>query len=85
MGKYRFSDKEREEIRLCREHVQTSKADRRLEAIQLRAEGKRNKEISAKTGFHVQYITTLVSRYKSAGIESVLGKRYPQKNRNAAE
>ena len=53
------------------------KAEKRLKALELRAEGKRNKEISNMTGFHVQYITILVSRYKTQGLESIAENHYP--------
>ena len=82
MKKYRFSEEEKEEIRLCREKVQDKKADRRLRALEMRAEGKRNKEIREETGFHVQYITKLVSRYKADGIKRITESRYPRTRRN---
>ena len=48
----------------------------------MRAEGKRNKEISEKTGFHIQYITMLVTRYKTNGINSIVGNHYKGNRRN---
>ena len=48
----------------------------------MRAEGKRNKEISEKTGFHTQYITVLVSRYKTKGIASIVENHYRGNRRN---
>ncbi len=49
---------------------------------EMRAEGKRNKEISEKTGFHTQYITVLVSRYKTKGIASIVENHYRGNRRN---
>ena len=48
----------------------------------MRAEGKRNKEISEKTGFHMQYITVLVSRYKANGLASITESHYHGNHRN---
>ena len=50
--------------------------------MQLRAEGKRNKEISEKTGFHIQHITVLVSRYKKEGIKGIIANNYRGNRRN---
>ena len=57
----------KQEIREYRENNRDKRIEKRLEALEMRAEGKRNKEISEKTGFHTQYITVLVSRYKTKG------------------
>ena len=81
MKKYIFSEEEKQEIRICRERIPDRKAERRLQALELRAEGKRNKEISDITGFHVQYITILVSRYKTQGLESITENHYPGSRR----
>ena len=48
----------------------------------MRAEGKQNKEISEKTGFHTQYITVLVSRYKANGLASITESHYHGNHRN---
>ena len=65
--KYTFTEEEKQEIREYRENNRDKRIEKRLEALEMRAEGKRNKEISEKTGFHTQYITVLVSRYKTKG------------------
>jgi hypothetical protein len=71
---YKFTDEEREEIRICKGRCASRKALKRLEALEMRAEGQRNKFISEKTGFHTQYITVLVSRYKNRGLESIISE-----------
>ena len=70
--KYTFTEEEKQEIREYRENNRDKRIEKRLEALEMRAEGKRNKEISEKTGFHTQYITVLVSRYKTKGEEQIL-------------
>ena len=82
MKKYTFSDEEKQEIKKAREKNWDKNVEKRLEALALRAEGKRNKEISEKTGFHTQYITVLVSRYKSNGLSSITENHYHGNRRN---
>jgi transposase len=82
MKKYTFSDEEKQEIKKAREKNRDKNVEKRLEALALRAEGKRNKEISEKTGFHTQYITVLVSRYKSNGLLSITENHYHGNRRN---
>ena len=82
MKKYSFTSEEAQEIRAAREKNRDKNVDRRLAALEMRAEGKRNKEISEKTGFHTQYITVLVSRYKSGGLASITENHYHGNRRN---
>ena len=67
MKKYTFSEEEKQEIKAARVKNRDKNVEKRLVALEMRAEGKRNKEISEKTGFHIQHITELVSKYKSKG------------------
>jgi transposase len=69
--KYTFTSEEKQEIKAAREKNRDKNVEKRLEVLELRAEGLRNKEISEKTGFHTQYITVLVSRYKANGLSSI--------------
>ena len=82
MKKYTFSDEEKQEIKKAREKNRDQNVEKRLEELALREEGKRNKEISEKTGFHTQYITVLVSRYKSNGLLSITENHYHGNRRN---
>lgn len=70
-GKVLLSSEEAEEIRAAREKNRDKNIDKRLVALEMRAEGKHNKEISEMTGFHTQYITVLVSRNKSSGLDDL--------------
>lgn len=82
MKKYTFTREEIQEIREARVKNRDKRVEKRLEALEMRAEGKRNKEISEKTGFHIQYITVLVSRYKADGIASITENHYRGNHRN---
>lgn len=79
---YVFTDDQLEEIKKARKENRDKRIEKRLEALQLRAEGKKNKEISDKTGFHIQYITVLVSRYKKEGINGIIANNYRGNHRN---
>ena len=80
--KYTFTEVEKQEIREYRDNNRDKRIEKRLEALEMRAEGKKNKEISEKTGFHTQYITVLVSRYKAKGIASIVENHYHGNRRN---
>ncbi len=79
---YTFTNEEAQEIRTAREKNRDKNVDKRLAVLEMGAEGKRNKEISEKTGFHTQYITVLVSRYKSGGLVSITENHYHGNRRN---
>ena len=82
MKKYTFTSEEKQEIKAAREKNRDKNVEKRLEVLELRAEGLRNKEISEKTGFHTQYITVLVSRYKANGLSSITENHYHGNRRN---
>ena len=82
MKKYAFTHEEKQEIKAAREKNRDKNVEKRLEALEMRAEGHRNKEISEKTGFHTQYITVLVSRYKNNGLASITENHYHGNRRN---
>ena len=82
MKKYTFSEEEKQEIKAARVKNRDKNVEKRLVALEMRAEGKRNKEISEKTGFHIQHITELVSKYKSKGLSSITDNHYHGNRRN---
>ena len=55
MEKYTFTEEEKQELQKAREKNRDKKIEKRLEALVLETEGKKNKEISEKTGFHISY------------------------------
>ncbi len=82
MKRYTFTDEEKVEIKAAREKNRNIHIEKRLEVLEMRAEGKQNKEISEKTGFHTQYITVLVSQYKKHGLGSITENHYHGNRRN---
>jgi len=57
----------REEMKKSRE----TNAYRRMEAVALRGEGKKNKEIGSLTGFHPDWVSKLVSRFRCGGLQAL--------------
>lgn len=87
MKKHEFTIVHKKEIKrllakLNKRGVKDAKAYRRLLALHMRAMGKGNKEISEIVGFSVQYITELVSKYMSEGMDAVLTDRRTTNHRN---
>ena len=59
MKRYTFTLEETQEIKAARKKNRDKNVEKRLAELEMRAEGKQNKEIREKTGFHTQYINKL--------------------------
>ena len=70
MKRYTFTLEETQEIKAARKKNRDKNVEKRLAALEMRAEGKQNKEISEKTGFHTQYI----SRHNCPPFQKVVGE-----------
>ena len=81
-SKYRFSSEEVAAIKEARRVNKDKRADARLKALELRAEGMKSKEVSQATGFHAAYVTTLVAKYREKGLEAISGNHYGGNRRN---
>ena len=81
-SKYRFSSEEIAAIKEARRVNKDKRADARLKALELRAEGMKSKEVSQATGFHAAYVTTLVAKYRKKGLEAISGNHYGGNRRN---
>ena len=68
----RFEHDQKNEIHTALRQCKDIKALKRLQALDMRARDKSNREIAEATGFHEQYITVLVSKYIQNGLESIL-------------
>jgi len=72
----------REEMKGCK----STNVYRRLQAVALRGEGKRNTEIGEITGFHPDYVSELCKRFCIEGIEGLLSDgRKGGNNRNMSK
>ena len=70
------------EIRAARKANKDKNADKRLEALELVANGETQRKIAEKTGFHIKYIGQLVVKYLNEGIEAIVGKKREANRRN---
>ena len=54
---------------------------RRLQVLEMRYRGKSNREIGEDTGFSVQYITELVTKYINEGMDAIIIDKRTSNNR----
>lgn len=80
--KYTFTEKDKEIIKEARRKNKDKRAEFRLHALQLRAEGKRSKEIAKEMGISAPYISQLAAKYFKGGIEAISGNHYGGNHRN---
>lgn len=81
-SKYIFSEKEISEIENARKVNKDKRAEARLKALELRAKGATDKEVSEQTGFYPSTISRLVGKYRKNGIEAISGNHYGGNHRN---
>ncbi len=79
---YHFSEEQIAELENAAKKNKNKNIDKRLEALILRGQGMKRKEVAAKTGFSVTNITELTSKYHNCGIEAIVGNHYPGNHRN---
>lgn len=71
MKRYEFSEKEISEIKAARSKYHDPEIQKRLQALEMRAEGWTNAEVSEATGFHPAYVARLVGKYREDGLERI--------------
>ena len=81
-SRYKFSSEEIAAIKAARKENKDKRADARLKALELRAEGMKSSEVAQATGFHAAYVTTLVAKYRDKGLEAISGNHYGGNHRN---
>ena len=79
---YRYSEADLAKIVAARKRNKDKRAEKRLYALELRAEGKSAEEVSTATGFHKAYISQLTAKYRKGGIEAISGNHYGGNRRN---
>ena len=80
--RYKFRAEEVDAIKEERKRNRDKRVDKRLQVMEMSAEGKKAAEISAATGFHEHSITRIVRRYKAGGLEAITGNHYGGNRRN---
>ena len=81
-SRYKFSKEEIKAIEQRRKENKDKRAEARLKALELRANGASAKEVSEATGFHAAYVTQLVAKYRKYGLEAISGNHYGGNHRN---
>lgn len=81
-SRYKFSSKEIAAIKAARRDNKDKRAEARLKALELRAEGMTSSEVAQATGFHAAYVTRLVAKYRDNGLEAISGNHYGGNHRN---
>lgn len=80
--KYKFNEKQHAEIKEARQANKDKRIEKRLEVLELRCNGKSQKEIVEKTGFHRSYVCSLIKKYFEEGLQAVAENHYGGNRRN---
>ena len=80
--KSKYTEAQIEEIKAARKKNQNKKVEKRLLALEMRAEGKSQKEIVNATGRCRSYINVVFKKYAEEGISSVGESHYRGNRRN---
>lgn len=84
MFKYDINEEQFKELIEVRKSNKNKLIEKRLEVLVMRANGYGYKEIAAKTGFHISYVSQLVVKFAKEGLPAILGKERPGRPRNMA-
>lgn len=76
--RYKFNEKQHAEIKEARR----ANKDKRIEVLELRCNGKSQKAIVEKTGFHRSYVCSLIKKYFEEGLQAVTESHYGGNRRN---
>lgn len=77
----RFSAEQIEELKAAKKKNKNKNVDKRLTALLMRAEGKSRKEVADRTGYKYTYLTRLVTKYLTGGLEAIVENHYPGNRR----
>lgn len=72
---YTISEIQSEEIAIIRKKISDKQTDKRLHAVQLRGEGKKNKEIAEQLETSTDMVSRWISDYSKGGMEALLPKK----------
>lgn len=81
----RISQEELEEINKLRKENKNKRVEQILKVLVLRAEGKKNSEISKETGYNKRYVTILIQKYKTLGLKEYARIKQTSHNRRLSE
>ena len=81
-SRYKFSAEEIAEIQKARKRTADKRVDRRLKALEMRAQGQSAEDVARACEYHPSYITTLVAKYRKGGLAAITENHYPGNRRN---
>ena len=81
-SRYKFSEEEKAAIAEARKRNTGKQVERRLKALELRANGMSSEEVAVICEYHPAYITTLVAKYRAGGLSAITGNHYGGNRRN---
>lgn len=79
---HKISIEEAKKISEMRNTIKDKKEDKRLHAIELRGQGKSNKEIAEKLDTSIKVVNNWICKYVKEGIEGLLSKGQKGNHRN---
>ena len=79
---YKITAKQQEEIREARRTNKNKNVEKRLKALELRAEGKTLTEIGTICGYNPAYISNIIASYCNGGLDAIVGNHYKANRRN---
>ena len=82
MKMIKISEQEYERIKEAAKKNKNKRVEKKLQVLIMRHENIGNEEISARTGYNVRYITTLMGQYKKQGLEEFIRIKQTSHNRN---
>ena len=80
--RYKLNEEQLREIQAARKRNKNKNAEKRLSALELRAKGVKDSEIASKLGYNPKYISHLVKKYLTKGIDVMLGAKREANRRN---
>lgn len=79
---YKFDEKDVAEIKAARKKNRNKNVEKRLKALELRAQGMSRGEVAVQTGYRPSYISELVAKYRDKGISAITENHYAGNHRN---
>ena len=80
--KYQITAIQVVELEKARKENKDKKVDKRIKALLMRAQGKKNVEIGMACEYHPAYISSLVSTYCNQGLSAIVENHYGGNHRN---
>lgn len=80
--KYQYSDAQIREIKAARKANKNKRIDKRLQVLEMRMEGKTQREMQQATGFCRSNINLILKKYAEEGLSAIAESHYKGNRRN---